>query len=195
MAEQDDIALFSATRAWADPEVHGMGVLHQSRMAAVLRELHDAGVRSVADLGCGSGALLARLVAEPRFERLIGLDASTAAIASASRQSALQPALQSGRLALHCASLADMPDRGACDACAEAVVLLETIEHIEPRSLSQAERAVFEGWRARTVIITTPNVEYNPLYGLPAGTLRHPDHRFEWGRAKFRAWAAGVALR
>ena len=44
--------------------------------------------------------------------------------------------------------------------------------------------------RPRTVVVTTPNAEYNVRYEvLAAGTLRHGDHRFEWTRAEFRAWA------
>jgi protein phosphatase len=44
------------------------------------------------------------------------------------------------------------------------------------------------------VVVTTPNVEYNTLF--PDGArLRHPDHRFEWTRAEFRAWAEAVATR
>ena len=40
------------------------------------------------------------------------------------------------------------------------------------------------------VVVTTPNAEHNALYpGLAAGALRHPDHRFEWTRAEFAAWA------
>ena len=31
--------------------------------------------------------------------------------------------------------------------------------------------------------------------GTIPGTLRHQDHRFEWTRAQFRAWAEGVAAR
>jgi hypothetical protein len=30
---------------------------------------------------------------------------------------------------------------------------------------------------------------------LPAGTFRHRDHRFEWTRAEFRAWAEEAARR
>jgi hypothetical protein len=33
------------------------------------------------------------------------------------------------------------------------------------------------------------------LEGLAPGTLRHQDHRFEWTRAEFAAWASGVAAR
>jgi len=46
------------------------------------------------------------------------------------------------------------------------------------------------------VVITTPNVEYNTKFeGLPAGKLRHKDHRFEWTRVEFQSWAQVVAER
>jgi hypothetical protein len=46
------------------------------------------------------------------------------------------------------------------------------------------------------VLVTTPNVEYNVRYeALPAGHARHGDHRFEWTREEFRAWARRVAER
>jgi hypothetical protein len=46
------------------------------------------------------------------------------------------------------------------------------------------------------VIVTTPNVEYNELFEtLPAGSLRHRDHRFEWTRAEFAEWAEAIAGR
>ena len=44
------------------------------------------------------------------------------------------------------------------------------------------------------MVVTTPNAEHNVRYdSLPAGTLRHPDHRFEWTRAQFRGWADAAA--
>ena len=48
--------------------------------------------------------------------------------------------------------------------------------------------------RPGVVVVTTPNVEHNVRYaGLPAGAMRHHDHRFEWTRAQFRAWSGAVA--
>jgi hypothetical protein len=45
-----------------------------------------------------------------------------------------------------------------------------------------------------TVVVTTPNVEHNVRYPfLEPGAKRHPDHRFEWTRAQFRAWADRTA--
>lgn len=77
----------------------------------------------------------------------------------------------------------------------DAAVLVETIEHVNPGRLSAVEQAVFGCYRPPLVLVTTPNAEYNVLYGMRPGELRHPDHRFEWTRAKFRAWARGVGAR
>ena len=78
----------------------------------------------------------------------------------------------------------------------DAAVLMEVIEHLEPDRLRALERAVFEFARPSTVVVTTPNAEYNVKFEtLPAGRLRHRDHRFEWARAEYAAWANGVASR
>jgi len=78
----------------------------------------------------------------------------------------------------------------------DAAVLMEVIEHVDEDRLGALEHAVFGRAAPATVIVTTPNAEYNARYpGLAPGALRHPDHRFEWGRAEFRAWAGAVAQR
>jgi hypothetical protein len=46
------------------------------------------------------------------------------------------------------------------------------------------------------VAVTTPNAEYNVRFeNLPAGRLRHKDHRFEWTRAEFAQWSQAIAGR
>jgi hypothetical protein len=73
---------------------------------------------------------------------------------------------------------------------------MEVIEHVDPGRLGALEAAVFGAAAPATVVITTPNAEYNVAYpGLAPGGLRHPDHRFEWDRNTFRSWATGVAGR
>jgi hypothetical protein len=71
---------------------------------------------------------------------------------------------------------------------------MEVIEHVDPPRLASLARAVFGSARPATVVVTTPNAEYNVRYeSLAAGAMRHPDHRFEWGRAEFAGWADRVA--
>jgi hypothetical protein len=78
----------------------------------------------------------------------------------------------------------------------DAACLIEVIEHVELSRLAALERVVFEFAQPTHVIVTTPNAEYNVLFeSLPAGKMRHRDHRFEWTRAEFRAWAEAVAER
>jgi 3' terminal RNA ribose 2'-O-methyltransferase Hen1 len=75
----------------------------------------------------------------------------------------------------------------------DVATVVEVIEHLDPPRLGAFERVVFGHARPRAVVVTTPNIEYNALFsGLPAGALRHRDHRFEWTRAEFAAWAARV---
>ena len=110
-------------------------------------------------------------------------------------------AVARGELAVHLASgrlvllhgQVYAPHPGAGDA--DAVTLVEVIEHLDPQRLSAAERCVFGHYRPPLVVVTTPNVEYNPLLGLREGQRRDPEHRFEWPRERFRSWAAGVARR
>ncbi|HST57197.1 MAG TPA: hypothetical protein VLK84_00835, partial [Longimicrobium sp.] len=78
----------------------------------------------------------------------------------------------------------------------DAAVLVEVIEHVDPSRLGALERCVFGSAGPGTVVVTTPNVEYNVRYEtLEAGRFRHADHRFEWTRAEFAAWAGAVAAR
>jgi 3' terminal RNA ribose 2'-O-methyltransferase Hen1 len=78
----------------------------------------------------------------------------------------------------------------------DAAVLMEVIEHVDPARLAALERCVFREAAPATVIVTTPNVEYNVRFpDLPPGAFRHRDHRFEWTRAEFAGWAAQVAAR
>jgi len=176
-------------RSDSDPEQTASGGLHDERLAVVCALLRGSGCRSVLDLGCGAGRLLERLLGHPQFERVTGVDASAAALAVARDQLS---ARAGARLALvHADYLRRLPELPPH----EAVAMVETIEHLDPRHLAAAESTVFEQLQPATVVVTTPNREYNRLLGLEDGRLRDPGHRFEWDRARFRAWATGVARR
>ena len=76
----------------------------------------------------------------------------------------------------------------------DAAAVVEVIEHLEPHRLTAFERVLFEFAQPETIVITTPNQEYNVMWpSLPAGKFRHRDHRFEWTRAEFETWGKQVA--
>ncbi len=168
-------------------------LLHKERLDTVIEALCGSGAVTVLDLGCGPGELLLLLAKQPQFRRIVGIDTSQVVLQEARQQLTHHQHPPDGkRLALYQGSFTEcIGDLHGFDA----VALIETIEHIPPGRLSLVERAVFVGYAPRTVIITTPNSEYNPLHGMAPGRFRHPDHQFEWDRQKFRHWAQGVALR
>jgi 3' terminal RNA ribose 2'-O-methyltransferase Hen1 len=78
----------------------------------------------------------------------------------------------------------------------DAAAVVEVIEHLDQARLAAFERALFEFARPAAIVLTTPNAEYNAKFeGLPAGSFRHKDHRFEWTRAQLESWAQSVAVR
>ena len=161
------------------------------RASAVVEALKAENACSVVDLGCGEGALLRLLVSEPRFTKVLGVDVSHRALEVAAKRLGSLSDTQRSRIDLVQSSLTYRDDRLAGH---DAVVLMEVVEHIDPPRLPALERTVFGHAAPSTVIVTTPNAEYNVLYPhLVAGTMRHRDHRFEWTRAEFADWASRTA--
>ena len=169
--------------------------LNERRIEEVLKALRDSNASSVLDLGCGEGKLLSALLKDRSFARVVGLDVSIRALEIASERLKLDrlPATVRDKLQLLHGALT-YRDRRLAGFDAAAVV--EVIEHLDAGRLSAFERVLFEFTRPKTVVITTPNSEYNVRFpNLAAGQFRHPDHRFEWTRAEFHEWAKGVAVR
>ena len=169
--------------------------LNDQRLDAVFAALNASGARRVLDLGCSYGNLLRRLAAERQFAEIVGLDVSHRALEIAAERLRLDrlPEHQRKRLRLIQGSL-NYRDRRIAGYDAAAVV--EVIEHLDAPRLAAFERVLFEFARPATVVLTTPNVEYNVRFPtLPAGRFRHKDHRFEWTRQQFRSWATGVSDR
>ena len=162
--------------------------LNERRIQAVLERLKDSGARTVIDLGCGAGKLLSRLLPDASYTKVTGADVSYRAIQIAERR-LRRPRGADERLALFQGALtyADERFQGY-----DAAVLMEVIEHIDPPRLPAVEHVVFGDARPRTVIVTTPNAEYNVRYESLTG-MRHTDHRFEWTRAEFQSWASAAA--
>lgn len=192
LAEADETDVDALDNALAEPRVASLAAQRRSSVLAVLR---TGGARRVLDLGCGGGALLRDLLADVRFTEIVGVDVSTRALEVAERNLHLDrlPERARERITLRQSALTYTD---AALAGYDAAVLMEVVEHVEPDRLPALENAVFAVARPGTVVVTTPNVEYNVRYeNLPPGAFRHGDHRFEWTRAQFRGWADGVAAR
>ncbi|WP_328395145.1 3' terminal RNA ribose 2'-O-methyltransferase Hen1 [Streptomyces sp. NBC_00390] len=197
LAESDDLEVEDVDNAvdeTTDTEERPVPLAEQRR-DAILEALRAAGASRVLDLGCGQGQLVQALLKDVRFTEIVGVDVSVRALTIAGRRLKLDRLgeRQAARVQLLQGSLTYTDKRLAGY---DAAVLSEVIEHLDLPRLPALEYAVFGSARPRTVLVTTPNVEYNVRWEtLPAGHVRHGDHRFEWTREEFRGWAGAVAQR
>ncbi len=169
--------------------------LHDQRLSAVLSALKGSGAKRVLDLGCGEGKLLALLLKDTQFTDILGMDVSYRSLEVAQDRLHLDrmPPKQRERITLMQGSLIY---RDARLSGYDAAAVVEVIEHLDAPRLAAFGRALFEFARPQIVAVTTPNAEYNPKFEtLPAGQFRHKDHRFEWTRTEFKAWAGGIGAR
>lgn len=169
--------------------------LHNQRLDRVADEIWRLGAKQVLDLGCGEGKLVRRLLKLPQIEHVWAMDVSWQElqraqerlhVADMSPRQRERLTLTQGSLLYHDVRLAGY----------DAAAVVEVIEHLDEGRLAAFEQVVFARARPGAVLVTTPNADYNQRYEtLSAGEFRHSDHRFEWTRAEFADWAAGVAQR
>ena len=111
---------------------------------------------------------------EPGVTEVVGVDVSSRALDVAARRLHVDTMApnQRDRLRLLQGSLT-YRDRRLSGF--DAAVLMEVVEHLEPERLEALERSVFAEAAPTTVIVTTPNIEYNVRFeSLPSGSTPSP---------------------
>jgi len=195
--EQDTIATEEPTdsKSTLEQKVEKQIGLHGQRLNLVSQRIAESGAASVIDLGCGEGKLVRRLMKVTAIRQIVAMDVAIRSLEIASSRLRIDelPSFQADRVKLIHGSLMY---RDARFKGFDAAALVEVIEHLDQARLSAMERVVFEFARPKRVFVTTPNREYNVMWeSLPAGNFRHPDHRFEWTRGEFSAWATSICER
>ena len=169
--------------------------LGEQRLDAVLEAVRNVGAGRVVDLGCGEGRLLERLIVEPAVTSAVGVDASMGALKRAGKRLRLDQMSERRRervqLLQGALTYTDSRLRGF-----DVATVVEVVEHLDSERLDVFAEVVFGHVSAASVVLTTPNREYNANFErLDARGLRHDDHRFEWTRGEFEAWARGISER
>jgi 3' terminal RNA ribose 2'-O-methyltransferase Hen1 len=169
--------------------------LHQQRLGTVLAVIKNSGALRVLDMGCGEGRLLALLMKEPQFQKIVGMDVAHRSLEEAADRLNLERLTPSQRQRIQLIH-GSLMYRDSRLAGFDAAAVVEVIEHLDPPRLVAFERVLFEFAHPQMIVLTTPNAEYNVKWEtLPAGKFRHKDHRFEWTRAEFGAWGAQMCER
>ena len=177
------------------PESEKHPSLHDQRLEWVMDTLKAASAKRVADIGCGEGQLLRRLLPDRDFTEIVGAEASPRALEIAERRLKLRKLNEADRKRIRLVQTG-LTYRDKRLEGFDAATVVEVVEHIDPDRLPAFEQALFGHAQPRMVLLTTPNREYNVRFErLGDGGLRHRDHRFEWSRAEFAAWARSVSER
>jgi 3' terminal RNA ribose 2'-O-methyltransferase Hen1 len=168
--------------------------LHEKRLQRAYELLKQSGAQTVLDLGCGEGKLMKKLIKDSQFKRIVGMDVAFRELQKAKENLFLDTAspMMRERIALFQGSVTYKDDRMKGF---DAVALVEVIEHLDEERLPAMEKVVFRNAKPGTVVLSTPNAEYNVVYErLDADLFRHEDHRFEWTREEFKAWCNKVSI-
>lgn len=144
--------------------------------------------RRVVDFGSGEGKLSARLGSVPGVHEIKAVEPSASAQLRAmdrfakmeGKSGVTVPEPVTGSLFYYDESL-----RGK-----DVMILCEVIEHIDEYRLGRVMDTIFHEYAPGTLIITTPNKEYNAVYEMDQEEMRHGDHRFEWSREAFADWCS-----
>ncbi|KAJ3399013.1 Small RNA 2'-O-methyltransferase [Chytriomyces hyalinus] len=178
--------------------------LWRQRRSFILSTLRDIGssITSLADIGCGHGAVLACLAgATQGIRRIAGVDLDAACL----KEAAILCAPRSHDSLLENLTCLELYQGNALEfdqrlSGYDAFICSEVIEHLDSPLLSCFPQTIFGEYQPKYVVITTPNAEFNihfPQlnYGTPNATLRNSDHRFEWTRSEFQKWCHEISNR
>lgn len=140
---------------------------------------------SIVDFGSGEGKLAVQLGFINGVQEVLAVEPSQAATLKAvkrfekvkDRSSFIEPTTLWGSLFYY-----DERLKGK-----DLIILCEVIEHIDAQRLPKAFDTILNLYAPESLIITTPNQEYNEIYDME-DHFRHDDHRFEWTRQEFQEW-------
>ncbi len=158
--------------------------LNELRYEAIVAQVSQMSAhRQIVDFGAGEGKLSERLASIPGVEQVWAIEPSAyAGVRALDRFAAMEEKGMTVVPKLATGSLFYRDERWSRH---DVMILCEVIEHINEARLPMVMRTLLDDYQPHSLILTTPNQEYNAIYELDHQRMRHADHRFEWTRAEF----------
>ncbi|MCA1202572.1 3' terminal RNA ribose 2'-O-methyltransferase Hen1 [Priestia flexa] len=186
LVKQANVATNTEKKQKNDDTDQAKTPLNELRYQAILKKVQSLPAKgTVVDFGSGEGKLATRLGFIPGIGEILAVEPSQSAQLkalerfekAAAKPNFIQPRSVWGSLFYYDAQL-----QGA-----DVIILCEVIEHINEERLPGIMNTIFTFYQPKSLIVTTPNQEYNVVYQMNE-TMRHADHRFEWNRREFASW-------
>jgi len=172
------------------------------RRTLILKILNEhKNIKKVIDYGCNVGNLLEVLINNSEYEEIIGVDCDEKVLNEAyekckvskyfeeyMKTSPLNVKLLKGNI--------KFSDKRLLNS--DALICSEVIEHLDAETLNIFPEIIFNKYKPKLVIVTTPNIEFNYYfkelnYGQPNQKYRHEEHLFEWTREEFKSWVEDIS--
>ena len=141
--------------------------------------------QTIVDYGCGPGKLTVRVKDLFPNAHVIGLDANMFALRA--RNWYTKPQYKT-ILKVCCNLLYPILDLIPEKQKVDALICCEVIEHFHKEDRDRLMEIITRLWRAKTVIITSPNIAWNKESGiqeLVEGKYRNDDHKIEYNRSEW----------
>ncbi|MCL9659618.1 methyltransferase domain-containing protein [Paenibacillus hunanensis] len=182
--ESEEVAEAASEPAQKTAKAPRLNELRYEAIVACVGELESH--RRVVDFGAGEGKLSERLASIAGVEQVWAVEPSAyAGVRALDRFAAMEEKGANVVPQLATGSLFYRDERWSRH---DVMILCEVIEHINEARLPMVMRTLFNDYQPQTLIMTTPNREYNAIYELDEQRMRHADHRFEWTRAEFQTF-------
>jgi len=150
------------------------------RYSTFVDKIKQLGINEVVDMGSGDGKLVELLLYNSNISKIIACEPTLKGISIMKERSYRWKKNSNIEFEIIQGSLFFKDDRIKNKEC---ITLCEVIEHIDKDRIDDVMNIILGYNTPKYFIISTPNVEYNVLYGI--NRFRHNDHRFEMTRKEF----------
>ena len=155
--------------------------LSQMRTEWFVARVQASGAKSVVDAGCGAGRL-AEALSKAGVLNISAFDCHAKAVRTAGYH-------LENKAEVFFSSLMYRDDRLLGK---DAICLQEVVEHMPEFQLGRALDLIFGTYKPKTVLMTTPNRDFNKYFGMAEGAFRHWDHKFEFSEAEAAKFCAEI---
>lgn len=144
---------------------------------------------TVVDFGCGEGKFLpiARKIDESHY--YIAIDKNAECLDKIEHKADLKGL---DNVITYSSIDEFMNDRITGNEDKYVVMMNECIEHNELDEAKSIISKFLDDKYCTTIIITTPNMEFNQFYNMGEGELRHEDHKFELTEEEFKSFIQSI---